>query len=405
MKVLWLDPLNTNPHFVNLLSLALGDAGHRVEVCSVVRDGHPPPPEVPWTPFMRFRPPPSSLKKSALATLRALASYEFCWRRAIRRARAAGVESVLVTTNLTLWRADTRAVRRLRRLGIAPVVIVHRPYQTVFEDPLGERAARYGGFYRSAARILTMTAFVREWIETNYHPEPAPLPFPHPHFGPLLDRVSPDESLSRRLSAWAGEAPVIAFLSNMRPEQGLEVLLAALPRLPAEFGRWRLLLVSSGGSPGQVEAVERRLRESGLRERVFCRFDTYSPPELRAYAEASTVVVTPYSQATQSGVLALASGAGRPVVATEVGGLPEMVRPGVNGELAPSRNPAALADALGRVLSRLDHYREGALACREEIHSPKEAAETVTEALRAAAGDLGPRPGEGGRPGPAPDRR
>lgn len=387
MKVLWIDPLNTNPHFVNLLSLALGDAGHEVEVCSVVREGHPPPPGVRWSPFMRFRPPPSSLKKSALTTLRALASYRFCWRRAIRKARAAGAGSVLVTTNLTLWRSDTRAVRRLRRLGIAPVVIAHRPYQGVFEDPLGERATRFGGFYRSAARILTMTSFVREWIEANYHPTPAPVPFPHPHFGPLLDRVSADEALSRRLGAWAGGAPVIAFLSNMRPEQGLEVLLAALPRLPAEFADWRLLLVSSGGSRSQVEAVERRLAESGFRDRVFCRFDTYSPPELKAYVEASSVVVTPYSQATQSGVLALAAGAGRPVVATEVGGLPEMVRPGVNGELAPSRSPAALAAALGRVLGRLDHYREGALACREEIYSPGKAAAEVADALRSAAAE------------------
>ena len=392
MKVLWVDPLNTNPHFLNLMSVVLRQAGHEVRVCSVVREGHPPPADVDWTPFMRFRPPPSSLRRNTLTTVRALTAYPFSWDRAIRKARASGARSLLVTTNLTLWRADTWAIRRLRRSGLRPVVIVHRPYQTVFDDPLGERADRYREFYESVAGLLTMSDFVREWLQSRYRlPEERYRHLPHPHFQPFLDRFPGNEALGRKLRAWAAGTPIIAFLSNMRPEQGLDVLLAALSRSEEAIPDWRLLLVSSGGSSGQNAAAERRLADLGLADRCCCRWDTYSPSELKTYVEAASVVVTPYHQATQSGVLALAAGAGRPVVATEVGGLPEMVRPGLGGELVPARNPAALARALGGVLRRLDHYREGARASRELLFSPRRAAAAVTAALEAAAaGACGP---------------
>lgn len=392
MRVLWVDPLNTNPHFVNLLSVVLREAGHEVRVCSVVRRGHPPPSDVDWTPFMRFRPPPTSLRRSTLKTIRAVTAYPFSWARAIRRARASGAKSLLVTTNLTLWQADTWAIRRLRRSGLRPVVIVHRPYQTVFDDPLGERAERYREFYESASGLLTMSDFVREWLQSRYRlPEARYRHLPHPHFQPFLDRFPGNEALARKLRAWAGGAPVIAFLSNMRPEQGLDVLLTALSRMEAAVPDWRLLLVSSGGSASQTAAAERRLADLGLGDRASCRWDAYSPSELKTYVEAASVVVTPYHQATQSGVLALAAGAGRPVVATEVGGLPEMVRPGLGGELVPARNPGALAEALAGVLGRLDHYREGARASRELLFSPRQAAAAVTAALEAAAaGEGGP---------------
>jgi glycosyltransferase involved in cell wall biosynthesis len=74
------------------------------------------------------------------------------------------------------------------------------------------------------------------------------------------------------------------------------------------------------------------------------------------FARASAVVL-PYREASQSGVAALALGLGRPVVATKVGGLEELVRHGHNGLLVPPNDPRALAEALIQVLqdTRLRH--------------------------------------------------
>ena len=382
MKILWVDPLNTNPQFLNLMSVVLREAGHEARVRSTAREGHPPPPGVHWTPFMRHDPFPSAFKKDAFTAMRVLVSYRSCWLRAIRWARTSGVKSLLVSTNLMLWRADTWAMRLLRRHGLAPVVIVHKPYPTVSEDPAGERAARYRAFYESAARILTMSAFTREWMQARYQlPEERYVQLPHPHFQPLLNQYPGNGDLVRRLSEWAAGAPVIAFLSNMRPEQGLDLLLSSLATIDSELADWRLLLVSTGGGKREVKAVEDRLAELGFRGRCWCRWDTYSPSDLGAYLEAASLVVAPYRYATQSGVLALAAGAGRPVVATRVGGLPEMVRPGINGELIPAGNSAELARAIVGVIGRLARYHQGARTCRDELFCPRKAAELVADAV------------------------
>lgn len=387
MRILWVDPLNTNPQALNLMSVILRDAGHDVRVCSIARDGHPLPPDLHWTPFTRHRTPLRSLKSGGFTTLRVLGSYLFCWRRAVRWAQASGVKALLVTTNLTLWRPDTWAMRLMVRGGLAPVVIVHKPYPTVFDAaPVGKRAARYHTFYQSAARIFTFNVFTRELMQTLYQlPEERYRHLPHPHFQPLLDRFSTNRELARRLHEWAAGAPVIAFLSNMRPEQGLDDLLSGLAVLDAELADWRLLLVSTGGSKSRIRAVNRRLAELGFQGRCRRQWDTYSPSDLKAYLEAASLVVAPYHWATQSGVVAMATGVGLPVVATAVGGLPEMVRSGVNGELVPARHPTRLAQAIVRVIRHLEHYRSGSQICRDTLFSPQRAAVAIEGGLRTAA--------------------
>ena len=210
--------------------------------------------------------------------------------------------------------------------------------------------------------------------------------FPHPHFQSLLNRFSADRELTRRLKEWADGAPVIAFLSNMRPEQGFDDLLSSLPSLDAQLADWRLLVVSSTVPRRRGKIVESHLAEFGFRERCWCRWEPYSYSDLKAYLDAASLVVTPYRSATQSGVLAMAAAAGLPAVATEVGGLPEMMHSGVNGELVPAENPARLAQAIVTVIGNLDRYRRGARACRDTLYSPRQAVAAIVDALRAVSG-------------------
>jgi glycosyltransferase involved in cell wall biosynthesis len=82
----------------------------------------------------------------------------------------------------------------------------------------------------------------------------------------------------------------------------------------------------------------------------------------------SSVVVLPYREASQSGVVPLAFQNGRPVIASSVGGLAEAVDDGVDGLLVPPEDPRALADAVVRL------FRERGL-----LHKlAAGAAETVT---------------------------
>jgi glycosyltransferase involved in cell wall biosynthesis len=70
--------------------------------------------------------------------------------------------------------------------------------------------------------------------------------------------------------------------------------------------------------------------------------------------------VAPYTQAAQSGVIPLALAAGRPVVATDVGGLPEAVRDGIDGVITPANDPAAFAAGVRRALDDLPRLADGA---------------------------------------------
>ena len=80
--------------------------------------------------------------------------------------------------------------------------------------------------------------------------------------------------------------------------------------------------------------------------------DAYITPEATsALFQSAAVVALPYKDATQSGVLASAFGNRRPVVASATGGIPDIVKDGVNGLLVPPGDAAALANALERVLT------------------------------------------------------
>lgn len=66
--------------------------------------------------------------------------------------------------------------------------------------------------------------------------------------------------------------------------------------------------------------------------------------------QRSSVVVLPYVEAAQSGVVPTAYGFGRPVVVTTVGGIPEQVDDGVTGLIVPPRDARALADAVIKIM-------------------------------------------------------
>lgn len=385
MKVFWLDPLNTDPSFVSVLAAILRDAGHEVHVRSIARASYGPPEGVQWTPFARMRHPSFSLKKNVVAAGRLVASYPFNWWKAIRAVRASGAKSVLVTTSLMLPRLDAWAMRMLVRGGVAPVVVVHRPYVGFFSDPLGRRAGRYRRFYEPAARLLFMNNDTRERFLTMYPSlESRCGTMPSPHYGPVLGRVEAPPRLVARLAEWAAGAPVLTYISNMRAEQGFADLLSSLPLIDAELADWRLLVASSTVSERQGKRIEARLSALGFRERCWCRWTFYSLPELRAFLESTSVVVAPYRDAAQSAVLASATAVGAPVVATRVGGLAEAVRSGTNGELAPPGDPAALARAVAKVVGDVERYRRGARIHRDVLNPSAAAGEAVVQALLAS---------------------
>ena len=101
-----------------------------------------------------------------------------------------------------------------------------------------------------------------------------------------------------------------------------------------------------------------RYLEAGgdMRGKTPAKYDLrYIPDsEIATYFSAADVVLAPYRVEAQSGVALTAFHFARPVIASRVGGLPEIVRDGINGYLVPTEDPDALANAIDRFFSESD---------------------------------------------------
>lgn len=120
-------------------------------------------------------------------------------------------------------------------------------------------------------------------------------------------------------------------------------------------------LTVAGEPWGDEGALLRKLTDD-LGEADSIRLDLryLSNSELTEQISAHHAVIAPYRSATQSGVVAQAQAAGRPVIVTPVGGLTEAVTDGVNGVVASDTGPESIADAIERLTDHLGDLAAGA---------------------------------------------
>ncbi|MEE1941224.1 glycosyltransferase family 4 protein [Streptomyces sp. TRM 70361] len=154
----------------------------------------------------------------------------------------------------------------------------------------------------------------------------------------------------------AGDPPVLLYHGRIDARKGVFELLEAVRLLLARGRRLRLLV--SGTGP-DADAVARRAREPELAAAV----EVLGPAgyhEAPAVYHRGDVFVSPTWAEGFSNTILEAMATGLPVVSTRAVGVVDCVRDGVNGLLVPPRDPAALADAVGRLLD--DPRLRGALA-------------------------------------------
>ena len=149
-------------------------------------------------------------------------------------------------------------------------------------------------------------------------------------------------------------APVlrILFLSNMIRSKGVSELIEACRILKDRGAMFRCRLVGalSADYPGDSLAAE--IRAKGLEDIVTYEGPRYGEEKWRAFSEADLFAFpSHYPDECFPLVVLEAMGAGLPVVTTDEGAIPDMVRDGVDGVICPKQVPAALADTLGSLLA------------------------------------------------------
>jgi glycosyltransferase involved in cell wall biosynthesis len=164
---------------------------------------------------------------------------------------------------------------------------------------------------------------------------------PHGAFDHLT-RLPEERPLPAELAAV--EKPVVLFFGLLRPYKGLDVLLDAWRSVDADAELWIV------GMPRMD--LEPLRRAADARVRFVPRF--VSDPEIPAYFRRADVVVLPYTEADQSGVLYTALAFGKAMVLSDVGGFPEVGA----GRLVPPGDPAALSSALTALLASAAERRQ-----------------------------------------------
>jgi L-malate glycosyltransferase len=160
-----------------------------------------------------------------------------------------------------------------------------------------------------------------------------------------------------------GELRRIVTVANLRPEKAHEVLIDAFAALSTTHPQLELLVVGNGSRAGDLRA---RAAERGVASRV--RFVGHREDVPAILSESDVFVLPSRSEAFPNSVME-AMAAGLPVIATAVGGVPELVQHEVSGILIPPDDRAALARSLRALIA--DPARAASLgrAARDTITS------------------------------------
>lgn len=205
-------------------------------------------------------------------------------------------------------------------------------------------------------------------------------------YGYLADSHGyPPARLGRIRLGWSGEPvapapaaarpPTIVCVAALRREKGHDTLLAAFAQVRVAIPAARLVLVGDGPYRPQVEAM---VRAAGLTDIVHL---TGRAVEIWPHlAEADVFVLASPSEALGIAIME-AMAAGLPVVASDVGGIPELVSPGVTGELFAVRDHDELARHLIALLRSPQRLRAMAAAARDAAEAMR-MRESVDEYFR-----------------------
>jgi len=238
-------------------------------------------------------------------------------------------------------RTNDRVVR-----AASQVPIVFSLHHGVRMPHVGRRVRVLRKFYdrfvgvptlRRVDRILVTSSGDVPWLTRRGIPDAKVRVVPSP---------LPDDAYVPGDASWGRDrvgGPFILYLGRLHEEKGVDDLLEAFSRLPPDAR-----LVFAGPDGGRLSALRNRARDLGVASRVTF-LGTVSEDEKRSLLASCVCLALP-SLFEAQGLVAIESWAqGRPIVATRVGALAEMISHGETGLLVPYHDIHALADSLDRM--------------------------------------------------------
>ena len=168
----------------------------------------------------------------------------------------------------------------------------------------------------------------------------------------------------------------ILFFGRIVPYKGLEYLITALQKIPSGQANY-CLVIAGEPMPGYKEYMNmilRMINEGGNRDQIIQKLEFITDEASELYFKAADVLVLPYKDIFQSGVLFLGYSFGLPAIAADVGSFKEDIVPGETGFLYSPADSTSLADTIEEFFSsdmykNLDRHRLAIRKHADERHS------------------------------------
>jgi glycosyltransferase involved in cell wall biosynthesis len=163
----------------------------------------------------------------------------------------------------------------------------------------------------------------------------------HPIYEIFGDRV--DRKEARKQLNIPADAPTILFFGYIRKYKGLDLLLRAMPEMITKYPELRLIVAGEFyGDEAEYKSLIQELKVPS--KNLVLATDYIANEEVAKYFSAANAIVLPYRSATQSGIVQIAYNFDAPVIATPVGGLPEIVIDGRSGLITKDSEPHSIAE-------------------------------------------------------------
>ena len=166
----------------------------------------------------------------------------------------------------------------------------------------------------------------------------------HSTYEVFMQSAMTKDNAREKLSVCSKFKRILLFFGIVRPYKGLTYLIEAMPGIISEIPDVYLLIVGEFWESREVYL--KRINELMIDDHVKV-IDEYVPNEdVAVYFSAADIVVLPYLSATGSGIVQIAFGCGKPVIATTVGSLPSVIIDRKTGYLVHPRDSEEIADAV-----------------------------------------------------------
>ncbi|HET9136453.1 MAG TPA: glycosyltransferase, partial [Candidatus Kapabacteria bacterium] len=326
--------------YVGLLYKALVDRGHDAKIITFSR-------QYPKILFPGKFQEEQGSPGVAVESLQVIDSLNpLTWREAGKRAAEFEPDAIIFKFWLPFFAPAYGLIARtakkiLRKKGknvkiifIADNVIPHE------KRPLDRELTNYA--FKVVDHFIVQSSAVERDLKI-VKPDAKYLRLEHPVFESFGAAISREHA--RKQLGLPDSAEVLLYFGFIRKYKGIDIAIRAVAQ--AAKTRPNLLLVIAGESYSGEEDYKALAKQLGLLDTNVKFFDQYiSNDDVSLYFSSANAALLPYRSATQSGVVQIAYNYDLPVIATNVGGLPEIVVDGKSGLIASEATPESVAEAI-----------------------------------------------------------